>query len=176
MSPTQDNNPEEERLEEFRFLFRDLHPASAIHPPQSILADYVRGIRQKGIEPQGWQSHAISAHIALCPSCQFQVDRLRRKARVGQIWTRATRWRPAYLYVGVALFISAMVALILWPPDVGPPVSGPGDVTDSSGLAQVQLRCESLLGPDAQGPAAKICDAQLISDTESSRVRTVHLR
>lgn len=170
MSPTQDNNPEEERLEEFRFLFRDLHPASAIHPPQSILAEYIRGIRRKGIEPQGWQSHAISAHIALCPSCQFKADRLRRRERVGQIWTRATRWRPAYLYLGIVLLISGIVAIILWPPDsVGPPVKGPGDVTDSSGLAQ--LRCESLLGPDA-----KICDAQLISDTEISRFRTVHLR
>ncbi|OGF54146.1 MAG: hypothetical protein A2Z21_07175 [Candidatus Fraserbacteria bacterium RBG_16_55_9] len=148
MSRTPGNDPKGEHLEEFQFLFSGLQHASLVHPPQNILEEYVRGIRPKGTDSQGWQSHAVSAHVGLCPTCGQKVERLRHKQQTRQtihtlseawsrFWRGAARWRRAYQYVGILVFITGLIVVYSF---MRGPSGGidhtpqaPGDSTDSSG-------------------------------------------
>jgi hypothetical protein len=144
MNPIHGSDPgaEQEHLDEFRFLFEDLHHASAAHPAPRVLDEYVRGIRPKGPDAQGWQSHAVSAHLGLCPTCRVHVERLRRQ-RIRLLGRERTHpWRPAYQYLGIILLISGLLAVYSFmrsPPGELPP-AGPGGHVESpsSGLARLR--------------------------------------
>jgi hypothetical protein len=118
---------------EFKFLFEGLERITRIHPPRWALEEYVRRERPEGIDPDMWPAQAISAHLGLCPPCEKQVERLRRREQILQllrnpIATLRTqfvrnlpRWRQAYQYAGVFLLLVALFLLYtLWQP-VGPP-------------------------------------------------------
>lgn len=133
---------EEERLEEFHFLFERLRQTvPADHPPYSALVDYVRGGRRRGIDPQGWEGHAISAHAALCERCQRALIRIRRRERLqalllgpahlGRRLLGEERWRRAYQYLGLLLLVGGIFLVYsLWqrttvePPPREPPPAG----------------------------------------------------
>ena len=113
---------EREQLEEFRFLFDGLQHASAVHPPQEVLDEYVRGVRPKGIDSQLWQSQAVSAHVGGCDSCRLHVQKLRRKQWITQLrhtsidawkgfWRDAARSRRAYQYLGILVLIIGLLTV-----------------------------------------------------------------
>jgi len=121
-----DYDPEGEHLEEFRFLFERVpQAAQAEHPPLPALAEYARGLRPAGIDPQGWETHAISAHVALCSSCRRKLTGIRRRerlrawirepARLGQRLLGEERWRRAYQYLGLLLLVGGIFLVYsLW--------------------------------------------------------------
>jgi len=141
------HNPriEREQLKEFKFLFEDLHRATAVHPPKHILEEYLRGVRPKGIDFQGWQSHAVSAHVGICPSCRLQVARLRTQRRIEQlrrtpidVWRDFLRdvavRRRAVQYFGILVLISGLIAayysITSQEPRIGQPPATPPPLTD----------------------------------------------
>ena len=121
-----DYDYEGERLEEFRFLFERVpQAAQAEHPPLPALVEYARGLRPAGIDPQGWETHAISAHVALCSACRRKLNGIRRRerlralirgpARLGQRLWGEERWRRAYQYLGLLLLVGGIFLVYsLW--------------------------------------------------------------
>lgn len=117
---------EEEHLEEFRFLFERLSQAAqAEHPPLTALTEYARGHRPAGIDPQGWETHAISTHVALCSACRRKLRGIRRRERLQALilgparWGRQLlgeeRWRRAYQYLGLLLLVGGIFLVYsLW--------------------------------------------------------------
>ncbi|GEM_PF-3425140 len=145
---------EGEHLEEFRFLFEGVSQAArAEHPPLPALVEYARGLRPAGIDPQGWGTHAISAHVALCSTCRRKLNGIRRRERLRALlggparlgprggWGQE-RWRRAYQYLGILLLVGGIfLAYSLWqgttvePPPGGRPPPPAGERTgDTPGV------------------------------------------
>ena len=144
---------EEERLEEFHFLFDRLaQTAQGEHPSTQALVEYVRGLRPEGIDPRGWEAHAISAHAALCPECSRRLRWIRRRERLRALWPDPVRslrqllgeerWRRAYQYLGLLLLVGGIfLAYSLWqgsmvepPPNDQPPPPAGEHIGDSPGV------------------------------------------
>jgi hypothetical protein len=138
---------EKEDLGEFRFLFQGLQDAISVHPPQHILKEYIRGARPKGIDSQGWQSHSVSVHVGICPSCQLQLKRLRRHQSIEQLRrTPIELWRnflPSALsrraaqYLGILVLMVGLIAVYYFlkpepPIVVKPPMPPPVILTTDS--------------------------------------------
>lgn len=130
-SPPQ--QPPEERLEEFHFLFAQdrlalAAGARANHPPREALQEYARGNRTLGVDPQEWGRQAISVHVALCTTCTRRLRRIRRYERLRSLAASpfrrggphvrlqdSPRWRRAFQYATLILLIGGLfLGYSLW--------------------------------------------------------------